>query len=86
MKRHAGHLDRIAVGGAALRQRDAEQARGFFGIVEKQFVKIAHPIEHERGRIVCFDAQILLHHRSVFFQRIVRAGRLRVAIRLYRRF
>jgi hypothetical protein len=33
-------------------QRDAEQARGLFGVVEKEFVEVAHPVEHQRVRVI----------------------------------
>ena len=47
-------------------QRDAEQAHDLFGIVEKQLVEIAHPVEQQRVRMTCLQAQVLLHHRRVF--------------------
>ncbi len=53
---HARHLDRHAVGRAALGQGDAEQARGFFRILEKQFVKIAHAVKQQGSGVVRLDA------------------------------
>jgi hypothetical protein len=34
-------------------------------VVKEQLVEIAHPIEHQRMRMLGFDAQVLLHHRGV---------------------
>jgi len=48
---------------AALGEHDAERARGDFGVLEEQFVEIAHPIEQQAIRIGGFDLDILLHHR-----------------------
>ena len=48
---HAAHGDVFARMLAALRQHDAERARGDLGIVEEQFVEIAHPVEQQRIRI-----------------------------------
>ncbi|MNS84204.1 hypothetical protein D3C72_1180190 [compost metagenome] len=56
MKRHAAHLDRVATGHAARRQGNAQQARGFFRILEKQFVEIAHAVEDQHRRVVLLDA------------------------------
>ncbi len=43
--RHAAHRDILAVMLAALGEHDAERARGGFGVLEEQFVEIAHPVE-----------------------------------------
>ena len=61
--RHAGHLDRAACRGAARGERDVEQPRSLFGVVEKQLVKIAHAVEQQHVGMLRLDAQILLHHR-----------------------
>ena len=63
--RHASHLDRIARRRATLRKRQIEQARGFLGVFEEQLVEVAHPVEHERARVIGLDAQVLLHHGGV---------------------
>src|SRR5262249_36066907 len=47
---------------AALGQHDAERAGGNFGVLEKQFVEVAHPVKQQAIRIGCFDLDILLHH------------------------
>ena len=65
MKGHAGHLDGLAIGAAALGQRDAQEARRLHGIVEKQFIEIPHPVEQQRRWMVGLDAQVLLHHGRV---------------------
>ena len=54
MKRHAGHFDRHTGSLAACSQRDVEQARGFFGVVEKKLVKITHPVEQQQARMLRF--------------------------------
>jgi len=43
--RHATHGNVIFQMFAALGQGDVERAGGNFGILEKQFVEIAHPVE-----------------------------------------
>jgi len=65
MKGHAGHLDRLARGLSARRQRDVEQPCGLLGIVEEEFVEVAHAIEQQGVRVLRLDAQILDHHRRV---------------------
>jgi hypothetical protein len=65
MERHAAHHDRLARGLPALRQRDVEQARSFFGVGPEQLVKIAHPVEQKGVRMVGFQAQVLRHHGGV---------------------
>ena len=62
---HASHLDRAAGTLATRGQRDVEQARRFLGVVKKQLVEIAHPVEKQRVRMLCLEAQVLLHHRCV---------------------
>ena len=63
--RHARHLDRLAVGGAALRQRDVEQLGRALGVVVEQLVEIAHAVEQQHVRMLRLDAQVLLHHGCV---------------------
>ena len=64
MDRHAAHRDVPAEMLAAFGEHDAERARGDLGILEEQFVEIAHPVEQETIRIGGFDLDILLHHRG----------------------
>ena len=54
---------------AALGQNDAERPGGDSGVLEKQFVEIAHPIEQERTRILRLDRAVLRHHRRKFLLR-----------------
>ena len=64
LDRHAAHRNVAAEMLAALGQHDAEVAGRDFGIVEEQFVEIAHPVEQQAIRIGRLDLDILLHHRS----------------------
>lgn len=61
--RHAAHGDIHAAMLAALRQYDAERARGHLGILEEQFVEIAHPVEEQAIRMLRLDLEILRHGR-----------------------
>ena len=63
--RHTGHLDRPPGALPARGQRDVEQASRFFGILKEQLVKIAHAVEQQQIRVLCFQSQILLHHRRM---------------------
>ena len=63
LDRHAAHRDVAAEMFAALGEHDAERAAGDFGVVEEQFVEIAHPVEQKAIRIGGLDLDILLHHR-----------------------
>ena len=63
MDRHAAHRDVAAEMLAALGEHDAERARGDLGVLEEQFVEIAHPVEQEAIRIGGLDLDELLHHR-----------------------
>ena len=63
LDRHAAHRNVAALMLAALGQHDAERARGSLGIVEEQFVEIAHPVEQQTIRIGGLDLDVLLHHR-----------------------
>ena len=49
-------------------QRDAQQAHDLFGIVEKQLIEIAHPVEQQRVPMTCLQAQVLLHHWRVLVE------------------
>ncbi len=61
--RHAAHRDIHALMLAAFGQHDAERARGDFGVLEKQLVEIAHPVEQQQPGIGGLDLQVLFHHR-----------------------
>ena len=63
LDRHAAHRDVAAEMLAAFGQHDAERARGDLGVVEEQFVEVAHPVEQQAIRIGGLDLDILLHHR-----------------------
>ncbi len=63
LDRHAAHRNVLAAMLAALRQHDAERARGDDGILEKQFVEIAHAVEQQAIRIGRLDLDILRDHR-----------------------
>jgi hypothetical protein len=65
MKRNAGHAHRRAGRLAARGQRDVQQAGGFFGVVVKQLVKIAHPVKQQFVGVLAFQRKVLLHHRGV---------------------
>ena len=56
---HAGHRDRRAVRFATLGQRDVQQLRSLARVLEEQLVEIAHPVEHERVRMLRLDAEVL---------------------------
>ena len=64
LDRHAAHRNVGPAMLAALGQHDAERARGHFGVIEKQLVEVAHPVEQQAIRIGGFDLDILLHHWS----------------------
>ncbi len=62
---YPGHLDRLSCRLAACRQRNVQQPRRFFRVVEEQFVKVAHPVKQQDARMFGLDAQVLLHHRGM---------------------
>ena len=62
LDRNAAHWNILAEMLAALGQHDTERAGGDFGVLEKQFVEVAHPVKQQAIRIGCFDLDILLHH------------------------
>ena len=74
MDRHAAHRDVAAEMLAALGEHNAERAGRDFGVLEEQFVEIAHPVEQQAIRIGGFDLDILLHDRRGAW-RAVRGGR-----------
>ena len=65
MKRHPGHRHRHPGGLPTLRQRDAQQARGFLGIAKKHLVEIPHAVEHQRVGVVRLEGEVLDHHGRV---------------------
>ncbi len=65
MERHPRHHHRLAARLAALRERDVEQARGLFGVLPEQLVKIAHAIEQERFWVPGLEGQVLRNHGCV---------------------
>jgi len=60
--RHARHGDRRALVGAAGRERDAERARGLFGVVEEELVEVAHAEEDQRVGLARLGLEELRHH------------------------
>ena len=73
LDRHAAHRDVHALMLAALGQHDAERLRGDLGVLEEQFVEIAHPVEQQQAGMGGLDLEILFHHR--------RDARRRVGVR-----
>ena len=63
MKRHATHLDRLALMGAAFGQGDVQGFRGSYRIRKEHLEEIAHAVEQDRAGIAGLDLQILRHHR-----------------------
>jgi len=63
MHRYAAHGNIATVMPAALSERNAKGSRRLHGILEKQFVEIAHPIEEEMLGMSVFDGEILRHQR-----------------------
>jgi len=63
LDRHAAHRDVHALMLAALGQDDAERLGGDLGVLEKQLVEIAHPVEQQEPRMAGLDLEVLLHHR-----------------------
>ena len=61
--RNAAHRNIIALMLAAFGQNNAKRAGRYFGIVEKQLVKIPHPVKQQGTRIGRLDFNILRHHR-----------------------
>ena len=74
MKRHACHRDGIALFiFATSGQGDAQNIGSKLGIIEKQLIEIAHPVQHQSMGIIRFKREILLHHGGVMVK-IVRHG------------
>jgi hypothetical protein len=64
--RHARHGNRLTSRLAARGKGDIQKRRGTPRVIKEKLVKVAHPVEEERVRMLALDAQILLHHRRVF--------------------
>ena len=67
--RHARHLDGLAVALAARGERDVQQLRRLYRVVEKQFIKIAHAVKHQFVLVLGFNCKVLLHHGRKRFGR-----------------
>ena len=78
---YAAHRNVAAEMLAAFGQHDAEGARSNLGVVEKQFVEIAHPIKQQAIRIGGLDLDILLHHRRDAADVVGRFGRDAIGLR-----
>ncbi len=63
LHRHAAHRDVQALMLAALCQHDAKRPRGDLGVLEEQFIEVAHPVEQQQPGIGGLDLEVLLHHR-----------------------
>ena len=63
LHRNAAHRDVCSLVLAAFGQRDAQRAGRDFGILKKQFVEIAHPVEQQQAGIGRLDFKVLFHHR-----------------------
>ena len=66
LDRHAAHGNVLSLVLAALGQDNAERPGGDLGVVEEQFVEIAHPVEQEGAGILRLDRAVLRHHRRDF--------------------
>ena len=62
LDRYTAHGDIAPLVLATPRQDDAERLGGNLGVLEKQFVEIAHPVEQEGTRILRLDRAVLRHH------------------------
>lgn len=67
MKRNAAHGDFGALSLASSGQGDIQRGSGFFRVLEKHFVKIAHAIKQQAIGMRRLDGHILGHHRGVAF-------------------
>ncbi len=59
---HAAHGNGFPGGFSARGERNIQQFGRALGILIKQLVKITHTVEHQVLRVICLDAQELLHH------------------------
>ena len=62
---NTSHDYRLTGGLAALRQRDVQQAGGFFSIGVKHLIEITHAVEEQGVGVVSLEPEVLLHHRRV---------------------
>ncbi len=62
MIRDAAHGNGFAGGLTAGGEGDVEQFGRALGIVEKQFVKVAHAVKQQLVGVLGFDAQVLRNH------------------------
>ena len=63
---HATHRDWVAVSFTSGSQRYIQHLAGALGIIKEEFVKVTHTIENNIVWMLGFNAQILLHHGSVW--------------------
>ena len=63
LHRHAAHGDVHALMLAALCQHDAERPGGDLGVLEEQFVEVAHPVEQQETGMGGLYFKVLFHHR-----------------------
>ena len=56
----------------------SSRAAALLGVVVEQLVEIAHAVEQQHVRMLRLDAQVLLHHRRVGFERGVHAWQRRI--------
>ena len=64
MRRNPAHRDRHAEMLAATGQRNIEHLGCMLGIIEKQLVKIAHPVKQQAIASLRLEREVLRHHRS----------------------
>ena len=72
VERDAAHRNGLPGGLAALRERDVEEAGGFFCVGVEELVEVAHPVEEEGVWVICLQAEILGHHRRVLGEVLAR--------------
>ncbi len=60
MRRHPAHRHPVAPAG----QRNVEDLRGLFGIIEEQLEEIAHSVEQQAIRRLSLEREVLRHHRG----------------------
>ena len=65
MEGHTRHHHRLSGRLAPRGERDVQQPGGLFGIGPEHLVKVTHAVEHQRGRKLRLDGQVLGHHGGV---------------------